>query len=85
MILLFFYLYGNDPLGTPMAFISTNLFIFAFALIIASAILLILAKWNKKVPETVEPVKNTLRKSVSWTTEDKMREFKTSFDPTKKV
>jgi energy-converting hydrogenase Eha subunit H len=84
MILLFFYLYGNDPLGTILAFINAYLFIFIFALIIALA-LLILAKRNKKVPDTSEPAKHKLRQSVGWTTEEKMREFKKSFDPTKKV
>lgn len=84
MILLFFYLYGNDPLGTILTFISTHLFIF-FTLIIALVIFWILAKRNKKVPDTVEPVKHKLRQSISWTTEEKMREFKTSFDPTKKI
>jgi energy-converting hydrogenase Eha subunit H len=84
MILLFFYLYGNDPLGTILAFINAYLLIFIFVLIIASA-LLILAKRNKKVPDISEPAKHKLGQSVSWTTEEKMREFKTSFDPTKKV
>lgn len=83
MILLFFYLYGNDPLGTILAFISSHMFI--FVLIIALALFWILAKRNKKIPNTVEPVKQKLRRSISWTTEEKMREFKKSFDPTKKV
>jgi energy-converting hydrogenase Eha subunit H len=84
MIMLFFYLYGDDPLGTILAFISSNQFIFIFCVITALAILRTLAKRNKKTSDTV-PVKHKLRQNVSWTTEEKMREFKTSFDPTKKV
>jgi hypothetical protein len=52
---------------------------------IALAFLWIRSKRNKKASDTIEPVKHKLRQSISWTTEEKMREFKKSFDPTKKV
>jgi energy-converting hydrogenase Eha subunit H len=84
MILLFFYLYGDDPLGTILAFISAHLFIFVIILMIGLA-LWILSKRNKKVPDSIEPVKHKSLQSMDWTTEEKMREFKKSFDPTKKV